>query len=109
MKFEFNNPNKFCDQIKEALAEKTLNKIEEEREYLGKNLFKEKEDDGYDKVFKAVAKHLKVDPEKVDEMDKDTREKFYSTLDKCWDADEDKIPDGCPVDIPGEEEIENES
>lgn len=53
----------------------------------------------YNKVFRAVAKHLDLDPDKIDQEDKDTKKKFFDTVDKCWDSKSDKVPDGCPVSI----------
>lgn len=59
-------------------------------------------DVAYDDVFNAVAKHCGCDPEDIDASDEETKKKFYDTLDQCWDEEEDRVPDGCPVDINGE-------
>lgn len=76
--------------------------LEQEREEL--NSLEEKEKSGYDKVFNAIAGYFDVKPEDIDELDKDLKKDFYDHVDKCWDSDEDKVPDACPVDI----DLENE-
>lgn len=53
----------------------------------------------YDRVFKAVAQHFDCDPESIDDQDQETREKVYDMMDKCWDSEEDKVSDSCPIDI----------
>ena len=76
--------------------------LEQEREEL--NSLEEKEKSGYDKVYNAIADYFDVKPEDIDELDKDAKENFYNYIDQCWDAEEDKVPDACPVDI----DLENE-
>lgn len=57
------------------------------------------EDKKYDKVYNAIADHLDIDPNDVDNQDEETKKKFYDMIDQCWDSKEDKVPDACPVDI----------
>jgi len=51
---------------------------------------------------------MKVKPEDVDNLSKEKKDKFYSLLDKCWDEDENKVPDSCPIDSVKNEENLNE-
>lgn len=62
-------------------------------------VFEANKDAEYDRVFKAVAKHCDVKPSEVDSLPEKKKKKFYDTLDQCWDSKENKVPDGCPVDI----------
>jgi hypothetical protein len=77
--------------------------LEQEREKLNAPV-EEEEKSKYDKVYNAVADYFNVDPEDIDTLDSDAKENFYNYVDQCWDEDEDKVPDSCPVDI----DLENE-
>lgn len=79
---------KFLDMLNEeyAILNEEMDGMSEEKE-------------NYKKVFMAVTKHFKVDPEKLDELDKDTRKKVLDMVNNCWDEKDNKVPDRCPINI----------
>lgn len=102
--------------IKEALSslDEDMNETEIElesgetlvvSESVVNELLAEAKNEKYNKVFRAIAKHCDLDPEKIDDASEKKQKKFYDTLEKCWDEDKDEVPDSCPVDMGMNESI----
>lgn len=83
--------------ISSELNSKAKEEVDSIEESVAENLLNERVD--FDMVFKAVAKHFDVDPEDVDSLDSDKQKEVYNMVDKCWDEDNDVVPDACPIDI----------
>lgn len=98
--------NEAIDAMREEDTEKAQSALREAVQGEIKKFFlneeEEENEDGvdYDTVYYAVADYMNVDPEKIDELSEKKKKKFYETIDKCWDEEENKVPDACPVDIP---------
>jgi hypothetical protein len=76
------------------MANKTLEKIDsylkdlDEKKHKKKKLpFLEGKDEEYQKVFRAIAKKHGIDPEEIENLDKDKKKKFFDAVDKAWKAD----------------------
>lgn len=75
------------------MANKTLEKIDsylkdlDEKKKKKKLPFLEGKDEEYQKVFRAIAKKHGIDPEEIENLDKEKKKKFFDAVDKAWKAD----------------------
>ena len=53
----------------------------------------------YDQVLKAVFAYHGEDPDAMDELSKERKKEIYDDIDRCWDENEDRVSDSCPIDL----------
>lgn len=64
-----------------------LNKLAEKKKKNKKLPFLEGKDEAYEKFFRALAKKHGIDPEKIEDLDKDKKKAFFDEVDKKWKAE----------------------
>lgn len=92
--------------VEKELRTRVAEELENIEESVAKNILSESK--MYDKVFNAIADHMDLDPEDIDNVDDETKKEFFDMVDKCWDEDADEVTSACPIDINMSESV-NES
>ena len=51
----------------------------------------------YDQVVEAVFAYYGEDPDA--ELSEEREKEIYNDIDRCWDENEDRVSDSCPIDL----------